>query len=160
MAHGTIPSGQTITQVASTETAQALTAVQPGVFTAATESDTAQALTVRASRTVGIGQVASVETAQALTPRITTTTGITLALEIDAAQVLAGIADQSVAVTQAQETDTAQALTVFFEGGALDTVALYSIVTQLVSLSSKQSRTRSGDSFIAPVVSRDSHLGD
>ena len=151
---------QAITQAASTETAQAFTAVQPGVFTAVNESDTAQALSVVSPRTVAIGQVAAVETAQALTPVLTTTTGITLALEIDAAQALASIADQSVAVTQAQETDTARALTVFFEGGALDTVALYSIVTQLVSLSSKQARTRSGDSYIAPIVSRDSHIGD
>ena len=151
---------QAITQVASTETAQAFTAVQPGVFTAANEVDAAQALSVRAARTVALGQVSSVETAQSLTPRLTTTTGITLALEIDAAQALASIGNQSVAVTQAQETDTARALAVFFEGGALDTVALYSIVTQLVSLSSKQTRTRSGDSYIAPVVSRDSHIGD
>lgn len=91
-----------------------------------TESDTAQALTVLASKTVAVGQVAETDTAQALTALASKTVAVGQVAETDTAQALTVLASKVAEVGQVTETDTAQALTVVTAGS--QTVAIGQVV--------------------------------
>lgn len=79
---------------------------------AATETDTAQAITVLSPITVAIGQASETDTADVIAPPSGTNVSIGQASETDTADTVSVVAVAVVAVGQASETDTASVITV------------------------------------------------
>lgn len=78
---------------------------------AASETDTANAITVLSPITVAIGQASETDTANAIAPPSGTTVSVGQASEADTAQAITVVSVSTVAVGQASETDTAQPVT-------------------------------------------------
>lgn len=77
----------------------------------ATETDTAQALTVAASLSLATGQALETDAAQVMTPAVSGATAIGQALETDLAQPTTAVPGAlSVAIGQAVEAESAQAM--------------------------------------------------
>lgn len=103
------------TPATETDTAQVITPVQttpPVAIGLASETDTAQAISVLSPVTVAIGRATETDTAQTITVEAGDVFDIGQATETDTAGVITPVAVVTVAVGRATETDTASALTV------------------------------------------------
>lgn len=102
------------TPATETDTAQAITVVQtnpPVSIGLASETDTAQAITVLSPVTVAIGRASETDTAQDISPVGADVFDIGLATETDTAQAITPVAAATVSIGLASETDTANPIT-------------------------------------------------
>lgn len=103
------------TPATETDTAQVITPVQttpPVAIGLATETNTAQAISVLSPITVAIERAAETDTAQNIAVLAADVYDIGQASETDTAQAITPVAVAAVAIGQATETDTANSLTV------------------------------------------------
>jgi len=102
------------TPATETDTAQAITVVQtnpPVAIDRASETDTAQSITVVSPVTVAIGRASETDVARDISPVAADVFDIGQASETDTAQSITPVAVASVAIGRASETDTANSIT-------------------------------------------------